>query len=236
MEALRPSYTARAAALALTMFAVSVMGWAPAARAQGLGPILDSLRLAPANQASAPSEQPSGEVIHACVGPDGQARIVEDPSECRNSETSTSWNMSGPEGPSGPSGPAGSSGPPGAAGPQGVAGPAGPSGSSGPSGLSGPQGIQGPAGPSGATGPAAPPYFPLYYTRFCDNCSTLGCDGNDPLISGGGYCDTNTVRPLTLWMSMPFPDNDRNLWTTRCQDPNGFTEPARHISVICLFR
>lgn len=87
--------------------------------------------------------------IHGCAQKDnGQVRIVDDPSECRNSEEAVSWNQIGPEGPPGPQGPPG---------PEGPAGPAGPEGPAGPQGEAGPPGPEGPPGPQGEPGPSTPP-------------------------------------------------------------------------------
>ncbi len=127
----------------------------------------------------------AGEVIESCVKESGQIRIVDEPDECRQKETSLSWNMSGPEGSAcwdsdassscddgedrngdgdctvldcqGPAGPAGPSGEPGPMGSEGPMGPAGPQGPGGPIGATGPQGPEGPAGPPGAPGPQGPP-------------------------------------------------------------------------------
>jgi hypothetical protein len=77
-------------------------------------------------------------VITACKSDsNGQIRLVDDASECRNNEVAVTWNSEGPVGPAGATG---------AAGP---AGPAGPAGATGPAGPAGPAGPQGPAGPSG---------------------------------------------------------------------------------------
>jgi hypothetical protein len=61
--------------------------------------------------------------IHACLGPGGQIRVVDDPDECRPPEERLSWNRQGPPGelgPQGETGPVGPEGPPGI-GPQGMA-------------------------------------------------------------------------------------------------------------------
>src|SRR5258706_9952741 len=60
---------------------------------------------------------PPGNQIHACYNDtNGGLRRVNSPSNCRNHETSISWNIAGAQGPAGP---------PGATGPQGPAGPGG---------------------------------------------------------------------------------------------------------------
>src|ERR1700675_2595480 len=75
-------------------------------------------------------------VITACVGPDGQARIVVDADACHGHERGLNWNVAGPTG---------------AAGPTGVTGPPGPKGDPGDAGQ------DGPPGPPGANGDAGPP-------------------------------------------------------------------------------
>ena len=64
--------------------------------------------------------------IHVCYkNNNGQMRLINDPANCLNSETSISWNQTGVQGPVGP---AGVPGPVGPSGPQGPIGPVGPSG------------------------------------------------------------------------------------------------------------
>jgi hypothetical protein len=105
----------------------------------------------------------SGGVIHGCYLSNGNLRVVEHDTDCRNSETALDWSQTGPTGPQGPAGPAG---PPGPTGPQGPAGPKGDAGAVGPAGPQGPQGVkgdkgdtgpQGPQGAKGDTGPQGPP-------------------------------------------------------------------------------
>ncbi len=101
-------------------------------------------------------------VINACVvTTTGTIRIVSDPTKCKRTETSLTWNVLGPKGDKGdpgepgPIGLTGAAGPQGPQGEQGVAGPVGPQGEQGfqgPIGPQGEQGIQGPAGPQGAPG------------------------------------------------------------------------------------
>jgi hypothetical protein len=85
------------------------------------------------------------ELIHACVAPAGQVRIAEGPEDCREGETSVTWNRTGPPGAQGPQGEPGADG---AQGAQGIPGP------EGEPGLPGPQGEQGEPGPQGEQGPA----------------------------------------------------------------------------------
>src|SRR5436190_8051819 len=79
-------------------------------------------------------------IIQACYNDtNGNLRLVNSPSDCRNHENPISWNVAGAPGPQGP------------AGPQGSQGPAGPAGAQGPQGPQGPIGPQGPAGPAGGS-------------------------------------------------------------------------------------
>jgi hypothetical protein len=65
----------------------------------------------------------SSGVIHGCYGKgNGQLRVVESASGCKNGETAISWNQIGPAGPRGLPGPRGPAGPRGSAGPQGPPG------------------------------------------------------------------------------------------------------------------
>lgn len=45
-------------------------------------------------------------VIHGCVGANGNLRVVEDAADCRQNETSLDWSMTGPAGPPGTAAPA----------------------------------------------------------------------------------------------------------------------------------
>jgi hypothetical protein len=97
-----------------------------------------------------------GDVIHACVNPAGQIRIVAANDACRSQETPLQWNTMGPQGPPGPKGDKGDPGPPGPGGPQGPPGPQGEEGDPGPPGPEGPQGPPGPQGEEGNPGPPGP--------------------------------------------------------------------------------
>jgi Lamin Tail Domain len=72
------------------------------------------------------SSQSEPAAIHACKHRStGKLRAVLDPTRCRRTERSLSWNAVGPTGPPGPAGEAGPAGPSGPAGPAGPAGPKG---------------------------------------------------------------------------------------------------------------
>jgi hypothetical protein len=97
--------------------------------------------------------QTASDVFYACVGPNGQVRLVTTIGPCGSNEVLVSWNAKGPQGPAGPKG---DQGPAGAQGPQGPAGVAGPQGPAGAMGPQGPTGIEGPQGRAGAVGPQGP--------------------------------------------------------------------------------
>jgi hypothetical protein len=61
---------------------------------------------------------PPPSTIQACYNDtNGNLRLVNGPSDCRNHENPVSWNVAGAAGPQGPAGPQGTQGPPGPAGP-----------------------------------------------------------------------------------------------------------------------
>lgn len=66
---------------------------------------------------AAPAAQ--ADVIDACVNKKGSMRIVSDPSQCKPSESSLSWNQQGPQGEPGDPGQPGDPGDPGERGPAG---------------------------------------------------------------------------------------------------------------------
>jgi hypothetical protein len=100
--------------------------------------------------------------INACYKVNGQVRIVDGPSDCKNGEQAISWNQEGPTGQQGPAGPAGANGEDGARGP---AGPTGPQGPAGPAGADGEDGARGPAGPTGPSGPPGPGGLPARFAH-----------------------------------------------------------------------
>src|SRR5437588_9859720 len=70
--------------------------------------------------------EPPVNPIQACYNDtNGGLRRVNSSADCKNHETSISWNLAGPAGPAGVQGPAGAQGP---AGPPGPTGPTGPGG------------------------------------------------------------------------------------------------------------
>jgi hypothetical protein len=98
---------------------------------------------------------PPDDPIQACYNnTNGQLRRVNSPSDCKNHETSISWNTAGLQGSAGPQGPAGPQGAPGPQGAMGPQGAPGPQGATGPQGAAGPQGPAGPQGETGLQGPA----------------------------------------------------------------------------------
>lgn len=136
-------------------------------------------------------------VIRACYkNSNGDVRLVDALSECKNNETGIRWNQAGPDGPqgsAGPQGPAGAQGPRGLPGFQGPAGPQGQQGQAGAQGQQGQQGQQGPAGPVGPAGgaraygtvvPGGTPTFNNSVGRV--GWATIAQDGNNM----GFYCLT----------------------------------------------
>jgi len=96
-----------------------------------------------------------GGEIHACVKDNGQVRIVNAASDCKDKEAHLVWNVAGPQGERGPQGETGPRGEVGLPGPQGDIGPRGLQGEIGPQGEQGgigPLGEPGREGPAGAAG------------------------------------------------------------------------------------
>ncbi len=101
-----------------------IVGFGP--RAIGLAAVVAVVAfLGAAAFAVASAMNEESEVIHACVDPGGELRLVESDEECRPNEEPVHWNVEGPEGPAGPEGEQGPQGPEGPAGPEGPEGPAG---------------------------------------------------------------------------------------------------------------
>jgi hypothetical protein len=95
----------------------------------------------------------NGGVINACVKDNGQVRIVNQASDCKNQETYIYWNIVGPQGPKGDTGATGLQGAQGLQGPKGDKGDTGDTGAIGPQGLQGDKGNKGDTGETGAIGP-----------------------------------------------------------------------------------
>ena len=108
------------------------------------------------SQARNPHRQSSpcpDDLVCACVNDtNGNTRIVDDLSKCRQHEHSVEWSITGPTGETGPSGPTGASGATGPTGDTGATGETGPAGETGPTGPTGDTGPTGPTGETGATG------------------------------------------------------------------------------------
>ena len=84
---------------------------------------------------------PSANSISGCYNvTNGNLRVVDDSTTCREHERSLVWNQTGPTGPTGPTGATGDTGAQGAQGVQ------------GPQGTQGPEGASGPVGATGVTG------------------------------------------------------------------------------------
>ena len=104
----------------------------------GLVAVILATCLAAIAYSAAATNSPS--VIYACADrTNGQMRLAASPAECKNNESSLSWNQAGAPGVQGPLGPQG---------PAGSQGPAGPQGEHGIQGIQGETGLQGPPGPT----------------------------------------------------------------------------------------
>jgi hypothetical protein len=93
-------------------------------------------------------------VIYACYQKnEGQLRRVNGPADCKPSEISLSWTVSGIQGPKGDKGDPGPTGPQGPKGDQGIQGVKGDKGDTGVQGIQGIQGAKGDKGDQGIQGP-----------------------------------------------------------------------------------
>lgn len=130
----------------------------------------------------------SSGIIHGCYQTaNGRLKVIDTDlgQTCSPSESSLSWNQTGPQGPPGPQGPAGAKG---ATGPQGLAGPPGPQGDQGAPGQ------QGPTGPSGPTDVWSASAYGNGFNN-PDNGHTLGS------INGGADLVHVTVPPGSYTIS-----------------------------------
>lgn len=155
--------------------------------------------------------------INACFNDtNGNVRIVDDPSSCRQHEVAISWNQqgtpgpAGPPGPPGPAGPQGPAGPAGAQGPSGATGPQGPAGTQGPAGADGAPGAQGPAGPAGPAGPpgpGGPPGTGLERAGYVISDLPV-----PPLINGMASAIGTDGFPVIAW------GDKSSIWLAHCND------------------
>ncbi len=151
---------------------------------------------------AATSPDGDGTVIHACVGPGGQLRVVAAEEACRKPETRLTWNQQGSPGLPGLPGADGKQGP------QGQPGPQGPQGEPGERGERGERGETGPQGPPGADG-AGPAAGLEVVTRLSQRDSStwrvLGadCPAGKVAISGGVSLSTMTTGSVALMASRP---------------------------------
>lgn len=148
---------------------------------------------------AATSPDGAGDVIHACIGPNGQLRVVGADEACRKPETRLTWNQEGPAGLPGLAGAEGELGPAGAAGPP------GPQGERGERGERGEPGAQGPAGADGAGPAAGLQVVTRLSTRDSSTWRILGadCPANKVAISGGVSLSKMTTGSVALIASQP---------------------------------
>lgn len=150
-------------------------------------------------------------LIHACVQKSaGRVRIVGPNEECRSSETSVHWAITGPQGPVGPQGPQGLPGPIGQPGP---AGPPGPQGPAGAAGLPGPAGPPGSAGAQGLPGPPGPPGPPgtlnlQYRSTQAVGVARAFCLPGEKLTGGGGFVESNGGGFMEMKLRQSHPISD----------------------------
>ncbi len=144
--------------------------------------------------------QGTDEVIHACVNPEQQIRIVEPPEDCRDEETNLDWNIEGLQGP------------PGEDGQDGEDGEDGQDGEDGEKGDLGPQGEQGPQGEPGALDfyiesvvNIPLPFYVLDPPRGYLTTGNVYCDTGDLATSGGFtgsaglYVGFTVTRDTPIW-------------------------------------
>jgi hypothetical protein len=169
-------------------------------------------------------------VIHGCYNTNnGQLRVVDAATSCKNPETAIQWSQTGPQGPQGiqgPQGVQGVKGDTGEQGPQGIQGPKGDTGDQGPkgdtgergpkgdTGQQGPQGDQGAQGQQGVQGPAGANGVSGYHQVFYNytvagsslNTSSESCPSGEVVLGGGSWLFTTPNGfdiPPTVIQSAP---------------------------------
>lgn len=165
--------------------------------------------------------------IHGCVSGgllgigSGTIRVVDDPSQCRSSEDSLSWNQAGPQGPQGPQG---EPGPDGQAGTEGPQGPQGETGSQGLPGVSGHEVVfvSETIGVGDTTGEA-----------------TVTCADGKVVVGGGGGPSPFDLPGWTVRSSYPnvsVVDNDEiwKHWVVEVTGPPQTAEGTMHANAICV--
>jgi hypothetical protein len=143
--------------------------------------------------------QVNDDIIHACVNPEQQIRIVDAPEDCRDEETNLDWNFEGLQGPPGEDGEDGQDG---------EDGEDGQDGEDGEKGDPGPQGEQGPPGVPGVlnfymnTTTVDLPFNVLdppggYFTT-----GDVNCDTGD-FATGGGFRAAAGIGEFTVTQDNP---------------------------------
>ena len=159
----------------------------------------------------------------------GQLRVVDKASDCRNSELAISWNQKGPTGVAGAIGAQGPKGDKGATGAQGAKGDQGATGAQGTQGLKGdtggtgaqgPQGLTGDVGAAGAQG--AQGIQGIQGERGLDGVSvtTRSLSTGDTNCPTGGVEVDSTGAPLYVCNGSSVP------LTAACDDGNSATDDA----------
>ncbi len=174
-------------------------------------------------------------VITACIGPTGQARVVAADEPCRPSETRLAWNqvgLQGPQGPQGIQGPQGAQGIPGQQGEQ---------------GIQGPQGEKGDPGSGFTPGEACGPYLALRGLHLDGKfaCQPMAATvspfvvfSNVHINGGGNEAKVAAGATFTVTADTNFLDNDycpgciiqayigiQDSNTYSCVRDNGMAEP-----------
>lgn len=169
--------------------------------------------------ASADIPAPNGMIRGCYKQANGDLRLVDRASDCRNNENFIRWNQEGEDGSQGPSGPQGPQGIPGVQGPQGVPGPQGQPGAQGP---------QGPAGTDGGVR-AYGSVFPGPSPQFNGAAGLLGWTAVEAQTTPGIYCLSApagvSVSTSVLMLSAGGPGaggftGDEIIWDGFCSGSN----------------
>jgi hypothetical protein len=161
----------------------------------------------------------NGGVINACVKSNGDVRIVNQASDCKDQETYLQWNIMGLQGPKGDTGATGIAGPAGSAGPKGDTGAQGDKGATGDTGPAGPVGPQGPQGEVGLQGPQGVPGNLVLAGQMCPHGQyVIGFDTNGAVECTEAVLPTSTPLPTSTAIP-PTPTNDM-VWAYLNPDPN----------------
>ena len=175
----------------------------------------------------------TADVIQGCYSnTNGNIRIVDQASQCRNTETSIEWNKQGIQGEVGPQGPQGLKGDTGDQGPQGLKGDAGATGETGPRGPKGDTGAAGPAGPAGSGANITS------YRRRVHAAGGTGdvyCNPGDIATGGGGWGNSGAFLGRTKIEESEPITNDQGVQGWHVQtDTFAVVYPYTDATVVCL--